>query len=298
MVGLISWMMACGPASRSSNPTTALQAPPETHSTSEPQVAARSALLANPVIEIVRTDFISAVHGMTLDVSGNLYFSDTFGQHQPERRIYRLAPPYQADPEAIPIAVAMPAGLAWHKDKLFVCDTKAGHVTSYDANYAVAERWEVPAPWNVSFDSEGSMLAASNDGNVYKLGTDLGVSTIATGADAPFAIVATDAGYWLSEQGKGPGLVSHRNNDGSPATIAKFAWANPEGLAVGTDGKLWVAETETGQLIRVSHNGQVEVMKPGLTLPIALAASDDGEIFAATGGKEPALLRIRFVEQP
>jgi sugar lactone lactonase YvrE len=254
-----------------------------------------------PVVELV-APFTAGVHGMALSPDGTLFFSDSFGRRDKVRRVYTLASPYDGEPRPTTIVGATPAGLAFIGGSLYVCDVGAGTVTAYDASFAVVAAWSVKEPWNVARHPSLGLVTVTHDGRVAKLAPDGGVTELFGGGLAPFAL-AVDAkgGLWMSEQGAAqgdPGRVTRREADGAIAEEIAYPWANPEGLAIGADGLLWIAETERGELLRVAADDRVEVIKAGLTLPVIVTAAPDGALFVSTGGAAPELLRVRFTEPP
>jgi sugar lactone lactonase YvrE len=251
-------------------------------------------------VELV-APFTAGVHGMALRPDGTLFFSDSFGRRDKVRRVYTLAPPYDGEPRPTTIAGATPAGLAFLDGSLYVCDVGAGTVTAYDAALAVVAAWKVEGPWNVARHPSLGLVAVTHDGRVAELEPGGGVKELFGGGLAPFALAVDAAGgLWMSEQGAArgdPGRITRREADGAIAGELAYPWANPEGLAIGADGLLWIAETERGELLRVAADGRVEVIKAGLKLPVVVTAAPGGDLFVSTGGATPELLRVRFAEQ-
>ncbi len=91
----------------------------------------------------------------------------------------------------------------------------------------------------------------------------------ATGLSAPEGPVALPDGTWLIvEGGAERGCVTHISADGQTKRIIKKT-GRPNGLAVDADGVIWVAESKTPSLVRLTMDGKAEVV----------ATSCDGEAF-------------------
>lgn len=81
-----------------------------------------------------------AVHGMAVDDSGRLFFSDSFNSSI-ARQAYYVDPPYTGTPTSTGITAGLPAGLLWETDTLFVCDTQNGQVRQYDDTFTLVDQW-------------------------------------------------------------------------------------------------------------------------------------------------------------
>ncbi|MGQ9698380.1 MAG: NHL domain-containing protein, partial [Armatimonadota bacterium] len=95
------------------------------------------------------------------------------------------------------------------------------------ANMAVLK-----CPQGIAIAPDGSLYIADKlDHRIRKVGTDGRISTVA-GTGSP--------GY---------------SGDGGPAVLAKLAW--PEGIAVGPDGSVYIADTGNHRIRRVLPNGTI-----------------------------------------
>jgi gluconolactonase len=91
----------------------------------------------------------------------------------------------------------------------------------------------------------------------------------ATGLSAPEGPVALPDGTWLIvEGGAERGCVTHISADGQTKRVIKKT-GRPNGLAVDSHGVIWVAESKTPSLVRLTMEGKAEVV----------ATSCDGEAF-------------------
>jgi gluconolactonase len=91
----------------------------------------------------------------------------------------------------------------------------------------------------------------------------------ATGLSNPEGPVALLDGSWLIvEGGANRGCVTHISSDGQKKVVIKKT-GRPNGLAVDSKGDIWVAESQTPSLVRVTMDGKAEVV----------ATNCDGETF-------------------
>jgi sugar lactone lactonase YvrE len=92
--------------------------------------------------------------------------------------------------------------------------------------------------------------------------------TLAEGLDVPLGLAATEDDLWLSDWGTG--TVLQLVADGellAPPAVVATGLARPEGLAVGPDGNLLVAETGAGRLSHIDlASGKVTALVEGLEL--------------------------------
>ena len=293
MISLMGCTSAPGP------PTATQPTPPQQAPALQPAVEPAVEPPVEPAVSVdSAAPFYAGVHGMAVSNDGTLYFSDSFGRIDKTRKIYTLAPPYTGAPVATAITGKTPAGLAWDDGTLLVCDVGDNVVTRYAADFSVVEQWAVRSPWNVARVADTqAWRVVTNDGRVVELGADTNKELFG-GLLAPFDLVAVGDAIWVSEQGAArgdPGRVTRRRLDGSIVDDIAYSWANPEGMAMGPDGKLWVVETERGEIIRIDGDGQAEVIRGDLTLPIALTSHPAGDLFFNTGGPSPQLMRVRFL---
>jgi gluconolactonase len=91
----------------------------------------------------------------------------------------------------------------------------------------------------------------------------------ADGLSAPEGPVALPDGTWLIvEGGAGRGCITHISVDGKAKRLIKKT-GRPNGLAVDADGVIWIAESSTPSLLRVTMEGHAETV----------ATACDGETF-------------------
>lgn len=82
----------------------------------------------------------------------------------------------------------------------------------------------------------------------------------ATGLSAPEGPVALPDGSWLVvESGADRGCVTHISPDGQQKRVIKKT-GRPNGLAVDSHGVIWVAESKTPSLVRLTMDGKADVV--------------------------------------
>lgn len=297
------------PGSGSTDATEGMPSPPSSTGTSDgtpgldstssedPSTSGSTGSTGEPTITRI-AEFVAAVHGMAVDAEGRLWFSDSFTALDTTARVYRLEPPYTGKPEPTSISGPRPAGLAFVDGALHVCDVGAGTVTRYDDVLAPTQTWSMASPWNVAALPSGDLVAVTFDDRLLRLGADGTVDEAISDLAAPFDLAPTPAGaLWISEQGAGPGepgRLARWSTEGEIELETRHAWANPEGLAVDPQGNLWVAETELQQLLRVSPDGEVELMAEVDGLPIVITPLPSGDLLVSVTGPAPHLLRVEL----
>lgn len=113
--------------------------------------------------------------------------------------------------------------------------------------------------------------------------------TFASGLSFPEGPVALADGSWLCVEG-GPdrGCVTQISPDGkTKRVVAKTG--RPNGLAVDSDGYIWVAESKTPSLLRLTLDGKVEVVATAcdgeaFLFPNDLCLGPDGAIYLTDSG--------------
>lgn len=111
----------------------------------------------------------------------------------------------------------------------------------------------------------------------------------ATGISVPEGPVSLPDGSWLVvEMGQDRGCVTHISSDGqSKRVVARTG--RPNGLAVDKDGLIWLAESSTPSLLRLTLDGQIETFLLGcddepFLFPNDLAFGPDGALYMTDSG--------------
>jgi gluconolactonase len=111
----------------------------------------------------------------------------------------------------------------------------------------------------------------------------------AGGLSAPEGPVALPDGTWLIvEGGAERGCVTHISADGQTRRVIKKT-GRPNGLAVDSHGVIWVAESKTPSLVRLTMDGNTEVVATNcdgeaFLFPNDLCFGPDGAIYLTDSG--------------
>jgi gluconolactonase len=111
----------------------------------------------------------------------------------------------------------------------------------------------------------------------------------ATGVSAPEGPVALPDGTWLIvEGGAERGCVTHISADGQTKKVIKKT-GRPNGLAVDSKGVIWVAESKTPSIVRLTMEGKADVVATecdgeAFLFPNDLCFGPDGAIYLTDSG--------------
>ena len=110
-----------------------------------------------------------------------------------------------------------------------------------------------------------------------------------TGFSAPEGPVALPDGTWLIvEGGAERGCVTHISADGQSKSVIKKT-GRPNGLAVDSKGVIWVAESKTPSLLRLTMDGKADVVATEcdgelFLFPNDLCFGPDGDVYLTDSG--------------
>jgi gluconolactonase len=111
----------------------------------------------------------------------------------------------------------------------------------------------------------------------------------ANSLSAPEGPVALPDGSWLIvEGGVHRGCVTHISPDGLTKKVVKQT-GRPNGLAVDSEGSIWVAESKHPSLLRLNMSGKVEIVATGcdgepFLFPNDLCFGPDGGLYLTDSG--------------
>lgn len=101
-------------------------------------------------------------------------------------------------------------------------------------------------------------------------------------------VVLDDGSFLLVEMSSDRGCTTHISRDGKQRRVIA-ATGRPNGLAVDSEGSIWVAESLKPSLVKVSMGGEVEVVKTECNgekfiFPNDLAFGPDGRLYMTDSG--------------
>jgi glucose/arabinose dehydrogenase len=178
---------------------------------------------------------------------------------------------------------------------------------------------DVPSPWGLGFDTDGSLLVSSTSG-LYRVADGKSATKVADVSISPFAVmkdgdvafanetsvgiipagsgrprllpVTVNFAHGLALLGDGELAISDTGNgrlirvdpvDGH-TTVITTALKTPLGLIAEPSGSLLAVEFDRGQVVRVSVAGDVTTFARGLSKPYALARTHDGTVYVMEAG--------------
>ncbi len=245
---------------------------------------------SNPLrlhVAVPLADNLHPIASPAIDGEGNLYatFSGTRGQEVPVS-IFRIDRDYQMRPFVRGLQNA--SGLAFGPDGYLYCSSRAeGTVYRISSDGAVAQWAEgMGIATGVAFDDEGNLYVGDRSGTIFKLDTQGSVFVFAT-------LEPSVSAYHLAFDNAGNLLVTGPTTSSNEAIHAispegeVSVWyrglGRPQGLAVDTDGNVFVASSLHGErgIIRITPQKQASVAVSGSGL-VGLAFTDDGAAVLAT----------------
>jgi gluconolactonase len=212
----------------------------------------------------------SFLEGPCFDPAGNLFVVDI-----PHGRIFRVSP--QLEWDVVAHYDGEPNGLAWHPDgRLLIADYKNGILELDPALGNVrpivtrrnSERFKGPndlvvaSNGDIYFTDQGQTGLHDPTGRVYRLRPDGRLDCLLANGPSP-------NGLALSPDEKVLFVAMTRDNsvwrlpllpDGSTSKVGRFASfhgvSGPDGLAIDTDGNLFVAHASLGAVFALNPHGE------------------------------------------
>ncbi len=144
--------------------------------------------------------------------------------------------------------------------------TVAGRDTVMESRPAVEAVLGTPSA--LVLDGEGNLIFAdASSHRVYQVTRDLGrIGPEEKYAYGAITVVAGAGGMYF-------------DGDGGPAIDAHLA--SPNGIALGADGTLYIADTNNNRVRAVSPDGVMRTIAEGLALPYGIAVNADGVVYVS-----------------
>ena len=239
------------------------------------------------------------IHGIAVSNSGDIYFSDSFGNVNYIRKIYKIIEPYTNGFEEIPIVGQLPAGLLWDDNNLYVADTQNNNVRKFNSNYELLNTWTVPGPWLIKKSNNNMIFVTSYNNQLFQLYETGAVEIIISDLAYPFGLeILDDNSIWISEQGgiDIPGAIRKWSFEGQYLDEILYNWDNPEGLQLDVFGNLWIADTGAGKIFRYTNDGSLDAVVDNLNFPIIITNFVDNDLIFNTSGDQPYFFKISIAD--
>jgi uncharacterized protein (TIGR03437 family) len=183
---------------------------------------------------------------------------------------------------------------------------------SGDSGPAALAQFDTPA--GIAFDKKGNLyIADSANHRVRKIGTDGTVTTVAGNAlpgfsgdgglatsaelNRPTGVAVDSLGnLFIADSGNNRirevltnGVIGTLAGNGNTAFFGdggsslKAALNHPQGVAIGFEDSIWIADTGNHCVRRVI-SGQIETIVQGLNMPIGIVPEDSGNVWVADAG--------------
>lgn len=233
------------------------------------------------------TSEVHAVSNPAIDVMGNVYvtFSGARGQQAPVS-VFRVRP--SGEQEDFLSGIMNATGLALDPSgHLYVSSRHEGNVyrvSPEGASSVYAEGMGVAT--GVAFDAKGDLYVGDRSGTIFKISRDRQTFVFATlepSVSAYHLAFGLDGTLFVT----GPTTSSHDNvyaiNRDGETRVHYSGLGRPQGLAVDSDGNLYVAASLKGKrgIIRITRDSEAELVLAGSNM-VGLALGRDGTAVLAT----------------
>lgn len=242
---------------------------------------------------------LSGAHGMAVLSQDQILFSDTFNpQGNSEVLVYNRK---KNEFDTVGFSGQGLAGISQLPSGYLICDLHGSAVyrTDFKFQTTAEQTWQVENPWIAKADGKGNIYVLTYSGEFLQLLPHGKSKTLISELDAPFDFdFDPKGGFWISEQGVQDGAVSLWQKSSKRKYLrtvtSKWTWKNPEGVLFD-GGFLWVVDTESGELVRVTGDGVAKTMLKDLGIPILIRKLDTHFLIYSNNYEgAPALLEIEL----
>lgn len=256
-----------------------------------PSPVTSSAAYANKVAPVKLWDGFSSPVGMAFDATGNLFVAE-WGAG----RVSRIDP--AGNRITFADGISGPSGLTIGPDGTI-------YVASYSRNevYRFTPAGErsiyvtgLSTPAGIGFDRSGRLLIANRRTNQILAVTGNGrLEPIIDGLRTPVGFVQIpDGGYVVSNI---EGDITIVRPDGSRIQTGEALGAPGPGVAMTTNGRVFVVDYGGTTIQEISPDGELHVVADGLKSPVGLVVAPDGASLLAAAWGDGAIYRIPILNQ-
>jgi len=128
-------------------------------------------------------------------------------------------------------------------------------------------------------------------GRIIELDIETGKTRTLARLDMTEGIEPLPGGGLVLAQDMGRGALVHLNLNGKLTPLYP-GLVRPEGLAVDRQGRIYIAETGTGRVLRL-FKGKLSVVVAGLNEPDQLLLQSDGSLWISEDSKDGRLLKLK-----
>ena len=237
-------------------------------------------------------DGFSAPVGMAFDATGNLYVAEWSAG-----RVSRIDP--QGRRSTFAEGLASPSGLAIGADgAIYVASYSRDEVYRFTpAGVRSVYVTGLATPAGLGFDRAGRLLIANRRTHEILVVDAQGqLKPVVAGLQTPVGAVQTlDGGYVVANIAGGVTIV---RPDGSRSEAGKDFKTPGAGVAISSEGRVFVVDYGGTTVREVLPNGESRSVADGLSSPVGLTLAPDGvSLLAATWG-DGAIYRIVIPQKP
>jgi sugar lactone lactonase YvrE len=140
-------------------------------------------------------------------------------------------------------------------------------------------------PVDIALDAAGDLYVLNQTLEVFKVSAGGTVTRIRTGL-ATHTAFHLDAGgaFYILEKTTNTASLSRFTPGGVPVVLIGKGLSRPVGMAVGSDGLVYVANFGDNSIVRLTSTGAVQLFVTGLNRPQGMVADAAGNLFVANSG--------------